>query len=201
MNTIDRPGRARLFHLARNAAVTAVVATLASLAMTIPAGAVDFPPSSTCDAGTQVIDNTLEGLHTKVYTERFGGEVDLCVRVEQVPNGTGFGGDLVINPANVPGVVVGPVSPPFIDTFTDACAIAGGNQIPGSHPISSGGIAGIPYLIDAYFNDSNLLNGTDVWLCLHVGTVFERLFIPVAVPTLTVTPGSLVEFFADPATP
>jgi hypothetical protein len=165
-----------------------------TFADTLPANAVAFPPSTTCDGGTQIIDNTVEGVHTKLYTLRSGGETDICIRIDDALNGTGAGGDLVINPTALPGVTVGTISLPFTDTFPGGCA-AGGNQLPGTHPISSGGVDGIPYLIDAY------VSGTQVSLCFGAASVNERLVVPISVPTVTVSPGSLVVFYPDPGTP
>lgn len=188
------PGRTRLARLARVGVASLLATVGVTLAGTVPANAVSFPPSTTCDSGSQIIDNTVEGLHTKLYTLKNGTAVDICVRLDNALTGTGAGGDLVINPTGVPGVTIGPVSEPFIDTYSGACALSG-NKLPGSHPISSGGIDGIPYLIDAYYD------GTQAWLCFAAGSLNERLFVPISVPTVGVDPGSLVAFYADPGTP
>lgn len=189
------PGRARLATRVTRLGVATLLATAGvTLVNELPAGAVGYPASTTCDSGTQIIDNTVEGLHTKLYTLRTGNEVDICVRIDNALNGVGVGGDLVINPTATPTVTVGPVSTPFFDSSVGACALAG-NSVPGTHPISSGGIDGIPYLVDAYFN------GSQVSLCVGVASVDERLVVPISVPTVNVSPGALVVFYPDPGTP
>jgi len=188
------PGRARLARFARLGVASLVATAGVTLVGTAPANAVAYPPSTTCDGGTQIIDNTVEGLHTKLYTLKTGNELDICVRLDNALSGTGVGGDLVINPTALPGVTLGPVSLPFIDASTGACAQSG-NQLPGSHPISSGGIAGTPYLIDAY------VSGTQVSLCFGAASVNDRLVVPISVPTVNVSPGALVVFYPDPGTP
>lgn len=188
------PGRTRLIRLARLGVASVLATAGVTLVDTLPANAVAFPASTTCDSGTQIIDNTVEGVHTKLYTLRSGNETNICVRIDDALNGTGFGGDLVINPTALPGVVLGPVSLPFTDGSTNACAL-GGNEVPGTHPISSGGIDGIPYLIDAY------VNGSQAALCFGTASVNEHVVVPISVPTVTVSPGALAVFYADPGTP
>jgi len=195
MTQTMKPGRTRLTTRAVRLGVAGLLATAGVTAATeLPAGAVGSPPSSTCDSGSQIIDNTIEGLHTKLYTLRTTDEVDICIRIANALTGTVVGGDLVINPTALPGVSVGQISLPFLDTLTGGCALAG-NEVPGTHPVSAGGIDGIPYLIDAYFN------GSQASLCFGVASVNERLVVPISVPAVNVSPGSLVTFYADPGTP
>lgn len=149
-------------------------------------------PSSACDAGTQVIDTFNEGVHTKLYTlAPSASELDVCVRVES--GATGKGGEFVIK-AGTPTANVGNLPSPGQDANDAACASTPGNAIPGAHPVSSGGVAGTPYLIDAY------LNGTTAWVCLRAGTTVDRLLVPVTVPSVVVDPGTTVTFNPDPGT-
>lgn len=149
-------------------------------------------PSSTCDAGNQVIDASSEGVHTKLYTlAPSASELDVCVRVES--GATGKGGEFVIR-TGTPNAGVGNLPNPTQDTNATACSTAPGNSVPGAHPISSGGVAGTPYLIDAY------LNGTTAWVCLAAGTNTGRVLVPVTIPSPMVDPGVTVTFIPDPGT-
>lgn len=158
-----------------------------------PAGATHIP-SSNCDAGLQVFENTTQGVHVKVYTIESSPTVTrVCVRVEQVPNGTGRGGELVITRSTPGGGVTG-VQQPSTDTNATACTTTTPNAVPGTHPISSGGLAGMPYLIDA------ALSGTTAQVCLLAAGSGHRVVVPVAVPTVNADPGVAVVFNRDPGT-
>jgi hypothetical protein len=174
------------------AALLTAGAVAAGIGTAPVAGAIASVPSATCDGGQQIVDNTSEGVHVKLYTLATGTtEFDVCVRVDQA--GSGAGGVLAITPT-VPGAGVTNVQTPSQDANFGACQSATPNSIPGSHPIAAGGIAGQPYLIDAF------ANGSAAWLCLSVGTlVQQRLVVPIVVPTVNLTPGTDVAFYPDPS--
>ena len=159
-----------------------------------------LPPSSSiassaCDSGLQVIDSTNEGVRTKVYTRQPSSqETDVCVRVSNGTNGVGFGGEFVITPT-LPGVNNIP-GPPTRDSNSSACSTTTPNGVPGSHPASSGGIAGVTYLVDTYSS------ANAAWVCLSVGSTNVRVIVPISVPSPFVPPpGAQVNFVPDPGTP
>jgi len=158
-----------------------------------PAGAA--LASDACNGGTQVFENTTQGVHAKVYTiTPAPNEVHVCVRVEQVPAGTGKGGELVIT-TGTPDVDITGATTPSVDDESGACTAATPNQVPTQHPISAGGIGGQPYLIDA------ALTGTTASVCLQVGSLaHERVLVPLALPGVLVDPGVAVRFNPDPGT-
>jgi len=180
--------------LSRAAAVAVLAAAVVGVAS--PAGAVT-PQSARCDAGQQVLDNTSEGVHVKLYTLATGltgltPEFDVCVRVEQVPAGTGSGGMLAITPRS-PDFSITNIQGPTQDTNVAACQTTP-NAVPGTHPIASGGVAGQPYVVDAY------ATGSAIWVCVSVGTTFvDRWVVPVVVPTVFVDPHTDVAFYPDPS--
>lgn len=143
-------------------------------------------PSSSCDAGTPLLDTTLEGVHTKLYVlQPSAQETDVCVRAEI--GSTGIGGEFVVRAAlPVPGIGL-----PSTDTQASKCTTTTPNLVPGFHPIESGTVAGQTVLLDAYANASA------VWVCARVGTTAERVILPVGLPGLP-DPATLVTFEPDP---
>lgn len=151
-------------------------------------------PSTLCDSGQQVVDSTTQGYRVKMYyVQPSANETDVCVRIQD-STGYGFGGQFVITPT-VPGYSVTNVQQPSSDDQSGACTATTPNAVPGSHPVSSGGVAGQTYLVDAYAKTG------EAWICLKAGSSNVRLKVPVAVPGVTVTPGTQVQFLPDPGTP
>jgi hypothetical protein len=153
-----------------------------------PAGA-----SSLCDSGAQVVDQTTEGVHTKLYTlSPSPTELDVCVRVEQ--NGLGLGGEFVVRDP-LPSANVTNVGVPATDSNFTACQTTPGNTVPGTHPIEQGSVAGLQVLFDAYASP-----GT-AWVCLWLPAAQTRLVVPVPQASLTLAPLPSVSFLPDPGTP
>ena len=158
-------------------------------------------PSNACDAGQRVVDFTSEGVHVKLYTRQPSSqEVDVCVRAEDLSAGIGYGGEVVITPT-VPGVSVGgvgipSVGVPSVDSNANYCSTTSGNQVPGSHPVVSGGVGSVSLLLDTYLNSSS------AWVCVQAGSVVnECVVVPitipgVGIPSVTVTPGRTEPSFA-----
>jgi hypothetical protein len=161
-------------------------------------------PSSNCDAGTQVTNSTVEGVHVKLYTRQPSStEVDVCFRAEDLTlGGVGVGGEAVITDAlpQISGVGVPSIGLPTVDNNSSACKDnQATNQVPGTHPVADLSVAGVHVLLDTY------LNSSAAWVCVQVGTlVNDRVVVPIAVPNLpvpSVTGGPTVHFYPDPGTP
>lgn len=161
-------------------------------------GATPGTASGTCalNGGQQVVDETSEGVTGFVYTwQPSSSQFDVCFRAQDSV-GVGFGGLIAITPT-APGVSIGGATPPSADNNGSTCTTTTPNAVPGSHPISSGGVAGVPYLFDAYSNGAST-----AWVCVQVGSVVdERVVVPVSAPSVTVSPGYEVTFYPDPGTP
>lgn len=152
--------------------------------------------SALCDQGTQVIDQTTEGVHAKLYTlEPSLNELDVCVRVDQ--DGVGFGGEFVIR-ATPPSPGISGLGTPSADSNVTACQSTPGNSVPGSHPIENGTVAGVSVLIDAYADSSA------AWVCFAASPLIPgvalRLVVPIPSPSITVGPLPSVSFTPDPGT-
>lgn len=175
----------------------ALAATLTSSLLSVAAGtagpAVANPiPSARCDAGLQVFENTTQGVTVRVYTiQSAPNATSVCVRVQQ--GTTSRGGEFVVTTGTPGGGVTG-VPEPSSDTNATACTAAVPNAVPGTHPMSSGGVAGMPYLIDA------ALSGTTAQICVLAADHAVRVVLPVTVPTVNVNPGTTVVFNRDPGT-
>lgn len=162
-------------------------------------------PSSACmTGGQQIVDATTEGVHTKLYVRASADAVDLCFRASD-PFGTVLGGKLSITPTPPDVFVTGVTTPtlglPSVDGSYTACATTNPpNQVPGSHPVVAGGIAGVPVMVDAY------ANATEASVCVQIGATGSRIRVPVTPPTIgtpgvVVAPALLVTFTPDPGTP
>lgn len=152
-------------------------------------------PSALCNGGTQVIDQSTEGVHTKLYTLAASAtELDVCVRVEQ--NGVGLGGEFVVREPS-PTVGFTNIGPPTMDGNVTACQTTPGNTVPGAHPIEQGSVAGFSVLFDAYANAST------AWVCLGLPNPSPSVRLVVPIPQATLVPGPLpsVSFLPDPGTP
>ena len=167
-------------------------------------------PSSDCEqaGGQQVVDLSAQGVHTKLYVlPRSASAVDVCFRVSSATTGEGAGGKVAIAPAvpdaDVTGVELPTIGPPSQDANATACTTTTDppNQVPGSHPMIGGGVAGQPVMVDSYFNSEA------AWVCLQTGTaVNTRVALPVTppsvgVPGITMTPAYSVTITPDPGTP
>ena len=134
-------------------------------------------PSRDCKrlGGQQVVDTTTQGVEVFLYTYQVSTEqVHVCWRAAS--GGTGVGGKLVIS-TEVPSA--GSVGAPSVDGSASACTTTTSppNRVPGSHPVSSGGVAGVPYSFDAYTD-----GGSTAWACVQVGSaVTRRVIVPVSV--------------------
>ena len=164
------------------------------------------PPSVTCQVygGTTIVDNSVEGVRTALWTlVRSTNRVDVCFRVE-APGASG-GGVISITPVapsvSVGGVGVPTLGVPSVDSNGSACSTTTPNSVPGTHPVTGGTVAGVPYAFDAYSN------ATAIWVCLQAGVVNDRVVIPVTPPTIGGIPavgistGYDVVFYPDPDTP
>jgi len=150
-------------------------------------------PSALCNGGTQVIDQSTEGVHTKLYTlAPSPTELDVCVRVEQ--NGFGLGGEFVVRDP-LPSAGVTGLGAPSIDTNVTACQTTPGNTVPGAHPIEQGSVAGFSVLFDAYANSST------AWVCLSLPQSLTRLVVPIPQPWVNLGPLPSISFLPDPGTP
>lgn len=164
-------------------------------------------PSSICqtDNGQQIADLTTQGVHVKVYVNyglpgasTVGAAV--CYRID-APDGTGVGGRIAILPAapdvDITGVGVPTIGVPSTDTNSTACSTTTPNGVPGTHPISSGSVLGVPYMIDAYSGP------TGSWVCIQLpNTVSTRVVVPTTspitgTPDVTVTPAYVVTISRD----
>ena len=174
-----------------------------------PAGG--YSSSCATNGGQRVLDNTVEGVHTFLYTRQPSAtEVDVCFRAES--GSTGVGGMFVITPAT-PGVrppglssvTLPGVGVPSNDSDSLACATTTEppNRVPGSHPMAFGGVGPVQYLVDSYLSDA------EAWVCLQVGTeVDTRVVVPLTVsgtPGASIDPGTvsigyLVTFYPDSGT-
>ena len=143
---------------------------------------VDLPPPSDYPSGDckflggqQVVDTTAQGVEVYLYTYQVSTEqVHVCWRADS--GGTGVGGKLVIS-TEVPSA--GSVGAPSVDGNASACTTTTSppNQVPGSHPVTSGGVAGVPYSFDAYTD-----GGSTAWACVQVGSaVTKRVIVPLSV--------------------
>lgn len=158
-------------------------------------------PSNYCDDGQQIVDAATLGVYTKLYVlVASATEVNVCFRVQ---DGETFeGGRVKIAPVapTVEGVEPPTVGTPSTDDDGGACTAEPFNQVPTPHPISGGGVAGVPYLVDAY------LNSSAAWVCLQVGApadVDSRVIVPITPPSVggppTVTVGYDVTYYPDPS--
>lgn len=137
---------------------------------------------------TQVSDNTTQGVHSWVHTASpSSSEIQVCFRAES--GSAGAGGRLDITPV-IPGL--GSPGVPTTDAFATSCSTTSPNAVVGSHPLSSGVVAGVPYSFDAYSDGSST-----AWLCWQVGSsVSGRLVAPLTQPGLG-SPGYVVTFYPD----
>ena len=150
-------------------------------------------PSALCDGGTQVIDQSTEGVRTKLYTlAPSPSELDVCVRVEQ--NGFGLGGEFIVRDP-LPTANVGNIAAPVTDGNFTACQTTPGNTVPGAHPIEQGSVAGVSVLFDAYANAST------AWVCLWLPAAQSRLVVQIPQASVTLAPLPSVSFLPDPGTP
>ncbi len=124
-------------------------------------------------------------------------ETWVCARVEDTTSGEGFGGRLEVTPDGVVPSVSGGVSVPATDSNSTLCTATTDppNQVPGPHPISSGGILTVEYLLDAY------AGGSEAWLCLQAGSTELRVVVPVEDPVPGVEFGTAVTWEPDEGTP
>lgn len=157
--------------------------------------------SDDCDTvygGQQISDNTTQGLHSKLYVRQpTSDSLDVCVRVEQVPSGEGYGGKLSITPTGLVPDVGDPMLPSQ-DANSTACTNTTPNLVPGSHPITAGGLGGVDYMIDAYASSS------EAWLCLYVESTPPtniRVKVPLGNTVPPVTYGYAATWYPDPETP
>lgn len=169
-----------------------------------------YSASCLANGGETVADNTVEGVHTFVAVDNQSpNEVDVCFRAES--GGTGVGGMIAITPAapsvtppGVSNVTLPGLGVPSTDGNAQACTTttSPANQVPGTHPIATGTVVSVSYLLDAYLND------TQAWVCLRVGTAVDtRIVVPISVPGTpgaTLYPGSVsvgyvVTFYPDAA--
>jgi hypothetical protein len=168
-----------------------------------------FNPSQNCElaGGQQAADVTAEGIHTFLYTYAPSPQdVNVCFRAEDISDGVGLGGEVIVTPTatgvSLTGVGLPSLGVPTVDGSGSACSSTTPNAVPGSHPIVSGGVAGMPVLFDAYSNATST-----AWVCVQVGTsVNDRVVVPVTLPTVgspgvSVGPGYSVTFYPDPGTP
>jgi hypothetical protein len=156
----------------------------------------NIAPSEDCDPGQRVIDSTTQGVHSKLYVHQPSpDQVWVCTRVKDA-SGEGYGGKLVITPSGLDPDVI-PPGMPTTDAAASACTTTTTppNQVPGTHPLSYGGVGPVDYLVDAY------ANGSEAWLCLQVGLNDTRVKVPLGNPTPGASFGYAVTWYPDEGTP
>lgn len=160
-----------------------------------------FIESKLCEFndGPRIVDVTNEGVRTFVYTyQPSADEAWICARVEDTSTGEGYGGRLEATPADADPQVTGLPGTPTTDSDSTACkdTTDPSNEVPGNHPISSGGVATVDYMIDAYANDS------EAWLCLQVENQGLRVLVPLGSDDgSAVSAGTIATWWPDPGTP
>jgi hypothetical protein len=106
----------------------------------------------------------------------------VCFRVK-VQGQTDTAGRIDVNPtAGTTGSEV------TADTDSRSCAIGSGNLVPGPHPVQEGAVLDTPFYLDAYAGGDPLLTDDGVALCVEVGSIKQRVVVPlpeVQLPTVT----------------
>lgn len=162
-----------------------------------------FNESDKCrfSGGTQVMDSTSLGVRVFVYVYQPSlDELWVCARVQDTNTGERYGGRLVVTPTELDPGVTGVWGVPTVDANSSACTTAPYNSVPGSHPIASGGIGPVDYMLDAYRGGSS---DNDVWVCLRAGAQKVRVVVPVLWDPVGagVSTGTVAAWHPDPGTP
>jgi hypothetical protein len=132
-------------------------------------------PSDDCTA-TPLVQGITMNTYVRVVTQRVDASTTwVCVRVEgRIDGYPFFGGKFVVSTAATPPV-------PTTDGNATACTTAGGNTVPGPHPLLGGHLGDpgdpatyLPFLLDSWAGD------TAAWVCVGIATVNVRVKVPTA---------------------
>jgi hypothetical protein len=110
----------------------------------------------------------------------------VCYRVK-VGNDQDHAGRIDVKSTS--GANVGPVT---TDGNSRACATGSNNTVPGPHPVEAGAVGDVGFYLDAY------AGGEAAWLCLEVGSVKQRVIVPIPTADL---PAVNLDFDPSPSPP
>ena len=151
--------------------------------------------------GTRVVDSTNQGVRVYAYVHQPSlDELWVCARVQDSNTGERYGGRLVVTPTELDPGVTGVWGVPTVDANSSACTSNPYNSMPGSHPIASGGIGPVDYMVDVYKH--YYYSSDDYWVCLRAGAQKFRVVVPASDQIgAGVSTGTVAKWRPDPGTP
>jgi hypothetical protein len=163
-----------------------VVSNPVAVTWGVPPASSGTGPSSSCDAGLSLADFTvLTGVHVKAYALVNSSAVLVCFRVDAstLAHVGGVVGVLIGDP----DLGLGGVGVPTVDGNSLACQSA-----PGNVNVFNGTVGSVPVRVDV------TPGSAEKWVCLNVGTVHQRIVVPVGTPSPSLDPGITPVIALDP---